>query len=61
MRCAIANPANGTPNNGGAVVTAAGLVFIAGATDNLIRAIDVDTGTTLWQDASRRSGRSDGL
>jgi quinoprotein glucose dehydrogenase len=43
MRCAIANPANGTPNNGGAVVTAARLVFIAAATDNLIRAIDVDT------------------
>ena len=50
MRCAIANPANGTPNNSGAVVTAARLVFIAAATDNLIRAIDVDTGTTLWQD-----------
>jgi quinoprotein glucose dehydrogenase len=40
----------GTPNNGGAVVTAGGIVFIAAATDNLIRAIDVETGATLWQD-----------
>src|SRR5262249_39787728 len=40
----------GTPNNGGAVITAGGLAFIASATPNLIRAIDIDTGTTLWQD-----------
>lgn len=39
----------GTPNNGGAVVTASGLIFIAAATDNLIRAIDLSTGKTLWQ------------
>ena len=39
----------GTPNNGGAVVTASGLIFIAAATDNLIRAIDLATGRTLWQ------------
>ncbi len=38
----------GTPNNGGAVVTASGLVFIAAATDNLFRAIDIETGETLW-------------
>jgi len=38
----------GTPNNGGAVVTAGGLIFIAAATDNLIRAIDIDTGKVLW-------------
>ena len=38
----------GTPNNGGAVVTASGLIFIAAATDNLIRAIDLATGETLW-------------
>jgi quinoprotein glucose dehydrogenase len=38
----------GTPNNGGAVVTAGGVVFIAAATDNLIRAIDLRTGKTLW-------------
>lgn len=38
----------GTPNNGGSVVTAGGLIFIAAATDNLIRAIDEKTGETLW-------------
>jgi quinoprotein glucose dehydrogenase len=38
----------GTPNNGGAVTTAGGLVFIASATDDLIRAIDLRTGKTLW-------------
>nr|WP_106477935.1 hypothetical protein [Phytohalomonas tamaricis] len=39
----------GTPNNGGSVVTAGGLIFIAAATDDLIRAIDIDTGETAWQ------------
>ncbi len=39
----------GTPNNGGAVITASGLIFIAAATDNLIRAIDIETGETVWQ------------
>ncbi|HVJ36650.1 MAG TPA: PQQ-binding-like beta-propeller repeat protein, partial [Stenotrophomonas sp.] len=39
----------GTPNNGGPVVTAGGLVFIAAATDDLIRAIDLQTGETVWQ------------
>ncbi|HEY9254132.1 MAG TPA: membrane-bound PQQ-dependent dehydrogenase, glucose/quinate/shikimate family [Stenotrophomonas sp.] len=38
----------GTPNNGGPVVTAGGLVFIAAATDDLIRAIDLKTGETVW-------------
>jgi quinoprotein glucose dehydrogenase len=40
----------GTPNNGGAVVTAGGVIFIAAATDDLIRAIDLKTGKTLWTD-----------
>lgn len=39
----------GTPNNGGSVVTASGLVFVAAATDDLIRAIDLRTGKVLWQ------------
>ena len=39
----------GTPNNGGAVITSTGLVFIAAATDDLFRAIDIETGETLWQ------------
>ncbi|WP_110686103.1 membrane-bound PQQ-dependent dehydrogenase, glucose/quinate/shikimate family [Salinicola aestuarinus] len=39
----------GTPNNGGSVVTAGGLIFIAAATDDLIRAIDIESGDTVWQ------------
>lgn len=38
----------GTPNNGGSAVTKGGLVFIAAATDDLIRAIDIKTGKTVW-------------
>jgi len=48
----------GTPNNGGAVVTASGLVFIAAATDNLIRAIDLNTGKTLWKDVLPGGGQA---
>ncbi len=48
----------GTPNNGGAVVTAGGLVFIAAATDDLIRAIDMRTGKTVWQDALPAGGQA---
>lgn len=48
----------GTPNNGGAVVTAGGLVFISAATDNLIRAIDLKTGKTLWQDTLPAGGQA---
>ncbi len=38
----------GTPNNGGGVITASGLFFIGAATDDLFRAIDVETGERLW-------------
>ena len=48
----------GTPNNGGAVVTASGLIFIAAATDNLIRAIDLKTGKTLWTDTLPAGGQA---
>lgn len=48
----------GTPNNGGAVVTAGGLIFISAATDNLIRAIDIRTGKTLWQDTLPAGGQA---
>ncbi|MCA0032164.1 membrane-bound PQQ-dependent dehydrogenase, glucose/quinate/shikimate family [Mesorhizobium sp. B263B2A] len=39
----------GTPNNGGPLVTAGGLIFIAASTDNKLRAIDIKTGKTVWQ------------
>jgi len=48
----------GTPNNGGAVVTASGLAFIAAATDNLIRAIDLRTGKTVWSDVLPAGGQA---
>jgi quinoprotein glucose dehydrogenase len=48
----------GTPNNGGSVVTASGLIFIAAATDNLIRAIDTTTGETVWQDVLPAGGQA---
>lgn len=48
----------GTPNNGGSVVTAGGLIFIAAATDNLIRAIDIETGNTVWQDKLPAGGQA---
>lgn len=48
----------GTPNNGGSVVTAGGLIFIAAATDNLIRAIDMETGETVWQDTLPAGGQA---
>jgi quinoprotein glucose dehydrogenase len=48
----------GTPNNGGSVVTASGLVFIAAATDDLIRAIDLRTGKTIWSAALPAGGQA---
>ncbi|KIZ38827.1 MULTISPECIES: membrane-bound PQQ-dependent dehydrogenase, glucose/quinate/shikimate family [Rhodopseudomonas] len=48
----------GTPNNGGAVVTGGGLIFIAATTDNLIRAIDIETGKTVWQDVLPAGGQA---
>jgi quinoprotein glucose dehydrogenase len=39
----------GTPNMGGPVVTATGLVFIGAAMDNYLRAFDVETGDELWK------------
>jgi len=38
----------GTPNLGGSIVTAGGLVFIGAALDNKLRAFDIETGKVLW-------------
>jgi glucose dehydrogenase len=48
------NPANpstpaGALSLGGPIVTAGGLVFIAGTWDPFIRAFDVETGRELWK------------
>lgn len=39
----------GTPNFGGPIVTAGGLVFIGAAMDNYLRAFDVETGAEVWK------------
>lgn len=39
----------GTPNLGGPLVTASGLVFIGAAMDDYLRAFDVETGRELWK------------
>ena len=38
----------GTPNMGGSIATAGGLVFIGGTLDNKFRAFDAKTGRELW-------------
>lgn len=42
-------PITGTPNFGGPIVTAGGLVFIAGTKDECIRAFDKTNGKVLWK------------
>jgi quinoprotein glucose dehydrogenase len=48
----------GTPNNGGAVITAGGLVFIAATTDNVFRAFDLKTGKLVWSAALPAGGQA---
>ena len=48
----------GTPNNGGSVISAGGLIFVAAASDNLIRAIDIKTGKTVWSDVLPAGGQA---
>ena len=40
----------GTPNIGGPVVTAGGLIFIGATMDSYLRAIDIESGEELWKD-----------
>jgi quinoprotein glucose dehydrogenase len=39
----------GTPNLGGPIATASGLIFAAAALDDYLRAFDVETGRELWK------------
>ena len=41
-------PKTGTPNLGGSIVTAGGLLFIAATNDGRFRAFDKETGAELW-------------
>ena len=40
---------NGSPNLGGAIATASGLVFIGATTDKFIRAFSSETGAEIWR------------
>ena len=42
-------PITGTENYGGPVVTAGGLIFIAGTRDEKIRAFDKKRGKVVWE------------
>lgn len=48
----------GSPNLGGAIVTAGGLVFVAATLDHEIRAFDIETGRELWHGALPASGKA---
>ena len=48
----------GTPSNGGPLVTAGGLVFIAATTDDAFRAIDIHTGAVVWEDRLPAGGQA---
>ena len=48
----------GTPNNGGPLITAGGLIFIAATTDDKFRAIDIHTGKTVWETTLPAGGQS---
>ncbi|NHB56664.1 membrane-bound PQQ-dependent dehydrogenase, glucose/quinate/shikimate family [Acinetobacter sp. 194] len=48
----------GLPNNGGPIVTAGGVAFVAATTDNKIRAIDIKTGKELWHDVLPAGGQA---
>ncbi len=51
-------PKTGTPNIGGPMVTAGGLVFIAATNDGKFRAFDKDTGRELWMTRLPASGHA---
>ncbi len=48
----------GTVSLGGPIVTAGGLVFIAGTFDPALRAFDVETGRELWKGTLPASGHA---
>ncbi|NUR20479.1 MAG: PQQ-binding-like beta-propeller repeat protein, partial [Gemmatimonadaceae bacterium] len=48
----------GSPNLGGAITTAGGLVFVAATLDRQIRAFDVETGRELWRASLPAAGKA---
>ncbi len=41
----------GTPNIGGPIITAGGLIFIGATIDGYLRAFDIETGDEIWREA----------
>ena len=54
----LGSPTFGSPNLGGAIVTAGGLVFVAATLDQQFRAFDVETGRELWRAALPAGGKA---
>jgi quinoprotein glucose dehydrogenase len=54
----LAGWVRGLPNLGGPIVTASGLVFIAAASDERLRAFDAATGKELWQTSLPAGGQA---
>ena len=48
----------GSPNLGGPIVTAGGVVFIAATLDRTLHAYDIETGRELWRGALPASGKA---
>jgi quinoprotein glucose dehydrogenase len=48
----------GTPNLGGPLLTASGLVFIGAALDDHLRAFDAETGEELWRGRLSAGGQA---
>jgi glucose dehydrogenase len=46
----------GFPISGGPITTAGGLVFVAGTSDRLLRALDIESGNELWRGKLPRAG-----
>jgi quinoprotein glucose dehydrogenase len=51
-------PEWGSPNLGGPIVTASGIVFIGAALDRRLHAYDVETGRALWQGVLPESAKA---
>jgi quinoprotein glucose dehydrogenase len=48
----------GSPSFGGPMITAGGLIFIAAAMDDFIRAFDIETGEEVWKASLPAGGQA---
>ena len=58
MTSAKIPPEWGSPNLGGPIVTAGGVVFIGAALDKSLHAFDIETGRELWKGSLPQSGKA---